>query len=91
MTVSIIIPAPLRKYVDNQKNIYCTASSVEEAFALLKEQSSTLVEHIMDPEEGVREFVRVFVNKSDIKKLQGLATPLNQGDVISIVPAFAGG
>ena len=36
-------------------------------------------------------FVNIYVNDEDIRFLQNLDTPLKQGDVISIVPAIAGG
>ncbi|MEI5639778.1 MULTISPECIES: MoaD/ThiS family protein [unclassified Pseudoalteromonas] len=91
MEVTIILPAPLRKYAGNQKKVFTNASSVNEAFDELKVQSTNLIEHIIDSEQQVREFIKVFVNKKDITRLQGLETPLKQGDVVSIVPAFAGG
>lgn len=91
MTVSVIIPAPLRKYVKNEKRIECDAASVEQVFANLRAQNKTLVDHVIDENGLVREFIRVFVNKKDISKQEGLTTTLVSGDVISIVPAFAGG
>lgn len=36
-------------------------------------------------------FVNIYVNDEDIRFLQNLDTPLKQGDIISIVPAIAGG
>ena len=36
-------------------------------------------------------FVNIYVNDEDIRFLQNLETPLKPGDVISIVPAIAGG
>jgi sulfur-carrier protein len=36
-------------------------------------------------------FVNIYVNDEDIRFLQNLDTPLKPGDVISIVPAIAGG
>jgi MoaD family protein len=39
----------------------------------------------------VRRFVNVFVNNEDIRFLGDLATPVAEGDEISIIPAIAGG
>ena len=36
-------------------------------------------------------FVNVFLNDEDIRYLQALETPVNEGDVVSILPALAGG
>lgn len=91
MTITVTIPAPLRKYIENKKNIECQASSVKEAFTWLDQNCSDLAERILDQDASVRDFVKIFVNKNDIKHLQGIDTPLSSGDVISIVPAFAGG
>jgi molybdopterin converting factor small subunit len=35
--------------------------------------------------------VNIYVNGEDVRFLQGLATPLKDGDEVSIVPAVAGG
>src|SRR3990170_5683136 len=36
-------------------------------------------------------FVNIYLNDEDIRYLQALDTPLKEGDVISILPALAGG
>ena len=36
-------------------------------------------------------FVNIYVNDEDIRYLQALETPLSDGDVVSILPALAGG
>ena len=38
-----------------------------------------------------RTFVNIYVNDEDVRYLQGLDTPVAGGDVISILPAVAGG
>jgi molybdopterin/thiamine biosynthesis adenylyltransferase/rhodanese-related sulfurtransferase/molybdopterin converting factor small subunit len=50
-----------------------------------------LVERVLTPEGELRHFVNVYLGASDIRVLQGLATPLGEGDVLVIVPAVAGG
>lgn len=91
MTVSVIIPAPLRKYVNNTKIIECQAATVTEAFDCIRQQSQSLFDRLVTPEGAVRDFVRVYVNKDDIKHQNGLSTAVSKGDTISIMPAFAGG
>jgi molybdopterin converting factor small subunit len=39
----------------------------------------------------LRRFINVFVNSSDIRFLQHEHTPLRDSDVITILPAIAGG
>jgi molybdopterin converting factor small subunit len=39
----------------------------------------------------LRRFVNVFVADEDIRFLQGVDTPVADGEVVSVVPAVAGG
>lgn len=42
-------------------------------------------------ERGVRRFVNVYVGEDDVRYTGGLATPVVDGQTITIVPAVAGG
>jgi molybdopterin converting factor small subunit len=43
-------------------------------------------------EDGsLHRFVNIYINDEDIRFLQSLDTPVNAGDVVSILPALAGG
>ena len=50
-----------------------------------------LIERICDEQGNVRRFVNIFVNDEDIRFQQEKATPVKDGDEVSIVPAIAGG
>ena len=50
-----------------------------------------VAERIFDDAGGLRRFVNVFVADEDIRFLQNLDTPIGAGQVVSIVPAVAGG
>ena len=39
----------------------------------------------------IRPYVNVFVGSDDVRSISGLDTPLSDGDVVSIIPAVAGG
>jgi len=39
----------------------------------------------------VRHFVNIYLNDEDIRYLNNLDTPVQEGDQISIIPAVAGG
>ncbi len=39
----------------------------------------------------LRRFVNVFLADEDVRFLEGLATPVSDGQTLSIVPAVAGG
>jgi MoaD family protein len=43
-------------------------------------------------EDGsLHRFVNIYINDEDIRYLQSLDTPVKEGDVLSILPALAGG
>jgi len=50
-----------------------------------------LVHCLLTPEGELRPFVNVFVGRANTRGLQGLATPVPPGAVLSILPAVAGG
>jgi len=50
-----------------------------------------LSERIVDENGVIRRFVNIFVNDEDVRFLQEKETPIQEADVVSIVPAIAGG
>ena len=48
-------------------------------------------ERVLDSDGEIKRFVNVFVNGVDIRTLQGKATPVRDGDEVSVIPAMAGG
>jgi molybdopterin converting factor small subunit len=41
--------------------------------------------------EGLRRFVNVYLNDEDVRFLEGLKTPVADGDTVTVLPAVAGG
>ncbi len=58
---------------------------------LCKLSGSRLGELILDSQGKLREFIRIYVNQTDIRYLAGLETELSSDDVVTIMPALAGG
>ena len=50
-----------------------------------------LRERLRDEHGRLREHLSVYVNKDDVRFLQGEATPIREGDVIHVIPAVSGG
>ena len=48
-------------------------------------------DRIFDADGDLRRFVNVFVADDDVRFLQGLDTPVPDGETVSIIPAVAGG
>jgi molybdopterin synthase sulfur carrier subunit len=65
--------------------------SILELIQNLEASYSGLRDRICDETGGIRRFINIYVNEEDIRFLQGTSTPLKPGDLVSIVPAIAGG
>ncbi len=46
---------------------------------------------LRDQGGGIRRFVNVYINDSDVRLLEGITTPVTDGDEVTIIPAVAGG
>ena len=91
MSVTILIPTALRSFVDRKSEIEVEGSTVGEALANLAAQYPDLKHQIYEDDVKLRGFVNVFVDGTNIKKLNGLETKLAQGASVMLVPAIAGG
>src|SRR3989441_3917816 len=89
--VKIVIPTALRQYVGNQDAVEVDARNVKEALDDLVDRFDLLRRHLYADNGDLRNFVNVYVNEEDIRYLGKSATPLHEGDTISIVPSIAGG
>jgi len=87
----VYLPTPLRRLTHGRAKITTGGGTVEEALADLEREYPGLREQLRGPDGAVRGFINVFVNGTEIRRLQGGATPLREEDEISIVPAMAGG
>lgn len=90
MSVTVRIPDSLRALTAGAAEVSAEASSVAELFERLEARHPGFRSRVLD-DRGVRRFVNVYVNEEDVRFSQGLATPLRAGDVVSVVPAIAGG
>ncbi len=91
MPAQVRIPTPLRKLTAEQEVVSAEGATIAEILASLDKSFPGLSERICDEQGNIRRFVNVFLNDEDIRFLQDKATPVKEGDEISIVPAIAGG
>ncbi len=91
MAVKVRIPTPLQKLTNNQAEVACQATTINEMLAEIERQHPGVKERLCDAEGKLRRFVNIYVNEEDIRFLQGQDTKVKDGDDISIIPAIAGG
>jgi len=88
---SVRIPTPLRKLTADQDEVNISASNVSELIEELENQHPGLKARLCDESGEVRRFINLYVNNEDIRFLDGKETVLKDEDVVSIIPAIAGG
>ena len=91
MAVKVIIPTPLRVYAAKKDSAEVSAQTVGEALDGLTQQFAELRKHLFTDDGKLRSFVNVYLNDEDIRYMAKEATPVKDGDVVSIVPSIAGG
>ena len=91
MGVYVTIPGTLRRFTGGAGEVEAAGSSVRELLENLTAQHEGLRERLFADDAQVRPFINVFVNQENIRHLEGLDTPLADGDRVAIVPAIAGG
>jgi len=88
---TVRIPTPLRKLTNNQEEVNASGATLGAVLDELNAAFPGLGERIVDEHGTIRRFVNIFVNDEDVRFLREKETPVKEADVISIVPAIAGG
>ena len=90
-TVTVRIPTPLRSYTQGADEVRVEGATVAEAIRALGAAHDGLLTRVLTAEGEPRQFVNIYLGSRNVRALQGMATRVTEGDVISIVPAVAGG
>lgn len=90
MSVSVIIPTPLRAFADGSGRVDLEADTLGGALDALTSRYPRLRAQLF-ADESLRAFVNVFRNDENMRDLGGAAAPVQHGDTISIIPSIAGG
>jgi molybdopterin converting factor small subunit len=85
------IPTPLRAYTNGQTEVIVNGANISEALADLTDQYPTIKPHIFNEGGELRPFVNLFIGEHNIKDLQGVNTPVKDGERIMLIPSIAGG
>jgi sulfur-carrier protein len=85
------IPTPFRSLTQQQSEARMAGNTVGEVLENLGKRFPGIAPRVLDDKGAVRRYINIFHNDEDIRFLQQLATPVKEGDHITIVPAMAGG
>ncbi len=91
MSVEVRLPTLLRPQAGGAATLSADGSTVGEVFQALIAEHPGLASNLVDDDGQLHRFVNVYRNDDDIRYLDQLDTKVADGDVISILPAVAGG
>ena len=91
MAVAVRLPTLLRSHADGAATVTAEGATVGEVFTDLVAKYPGMAGNLIDEQGGLHKFVNVYRNDDDIRYLEQLDTKVSDGDVISILPAVAGG
>ncbi|MHB1582905.1 MAG: ubiquitin-like small modifier protein 1 [Acidimicrobiales bacterium] len=91
MSVSVRVPTQLRTLTAGAGEVPVEGATVGEALKALDAACPGMAERLFDEGGNLRRFVNVFLAEEDVRFLDGLDTPVADGQTVSIVPAVAGG
>ncbi len=89
--VTVKVPTPLRAFTGGRSEVSVEGATVGGLVRELTTEHPGLKRHLYTPDGKLRSFVTVYLNDEDVRYLAREATPVKDGDVVSLVPAIAGG
>ena len=89
--VEVRLPTLLRPHADGAASVSAAGATVGDVFADLAARYPGLAYQLVDESGSLHKFVNVYRNDDDVRYLDQLDTKVADGDVVSILPAVAGG
>ncbi|WP_127783554.1 MoaD/ThiS family protein [Rhodococcus sp. X156] len=90
MAVTVSVPTILRTHTDGQKSVEASGATLAELIDDLEAKHNGIKERLVNGDK-LHRFVNVYVNDEDVRFSGGMATPIGEGDDVTILPAVAGG
>ena len=91
MAVEVRVPTILRKYTAGAKAVQGSGATVREVIEDLERAHPGVRGAVVTADGDLHRFINMYLNDEDIRFIGSLETPVSDGDVISILPAVAGG
>jgi len=91
MSVTVRIPTTLRPLAGGSSEVEVDGATVGDVLESLDAEHPGFSDRLLDEDGGLRKFVNIFVADDDVRFLDGLATPVPDGETVAIIPAVAGG
>jgi molybdopterin synthase sulfur carrier subunit len=91
MTVQVKIPTVLRKHTNGEAQVEASGATIAELVEDIANRFPEFKAKVVADDGSLHRFINVYANDEDVRYLEGLNTKVSDGDVVSILPAVAGG
>lgn len=88
---TIKIPPVLRPSVGGERQVTADGGSVGDVLRDLTSKHPDTAAQLFGENGDLNRYVNVYLNDEDVRVLDGLDTPVGEGDQLVILPAMAGG
>ncbi len=90
MAVEVRVTGSMQKFLRGQKSVPAEGSTVLDVLNHVEADYPGFRDLVMSDGQ-LHRFVNVYLNDEDVRYLQQLDTGLKDGDILSVLPALAGG
>jgi MoaD family protein len=91
VSVEVKIPTMLRQHTGGEARLSGEGETLRDLLGDLDSRHPGLLKRIVTEDGSLHRFVNVYLNDEDVRYLGSLETEVKDGDVVSILPAVAGG
>ena len=91
MPVTVNVTSVIQAVVNGQREFNAEGGTIRELIADIDRRYPGFAARITDERGEMVRFVNVYLNDEDVRYLGGRDTALKDGDVVSFLPALAGG
>jgi molybdopterin synthase sulfur carrier subunit len=91
VSVRVKLPTIMRSATGGEAEVDGSGGTVREVLADLDGRYPGLARSVIAEDGALHRFVNVYLNDEDVRYLGALETEVREGDVVSILPAVAGG
>ncbi|MBS1142651.1 MAG: molybdopterin synthase subunit MoaD [Proteobacteria bacterium] len=87
--VSVHIPVALRHFAGGHEEVTASGDTVGEVLEAVGHEYPAIRSHLMAPDGDLHWAIAVFLGPRSVRELQGLATPIELAETLTIVPVSA--
>lgn len=91
MSVKVKLPTIMRKHAGGSASVEADGANLSALLDDLEAKHPGITKNIRSEDGGLHRFINIYVNDEDVRYLGSLDAEIKEGDVISILPAVAGG